>query len=62
MEIYQLVKPLGIAAYALFGLTFFIGLLRKYIPLKKKMVLHKWLAVTAVTCATLHFILVIKYY
>ena len=60
MEISELIKPLGIVTYVFVILTFLAGLLRA--KLKLKLALHKALAWTAVTLASLHGLLVIIYF
>lgn len=53
MQIYELIKPLGIAAYLLMFITALSGVLRW------KLKYHKLLAYTAVILATIHVIIII---
>ena len=61
MEWYLLIKPLGIIAYVLFALTLLIGLFMRYIKIKYKFKIHKWIGITALFIATIHFILILIY-
>lgn len=53
MNLYVLIKPLGIVSYSLMALAALTGLFRF------KMKWHKWLGLSALILATLHFIIVI---
>ena len=61
MELYKLIKPMGMAAYTVFLITILIGLFMKKIKLKNKFKLHKFFALTGLLLATIHFILIILY-
>ena len=61
MEWYLLIKPLGIITYCLLALTLLLGLFMKHIKIKYKFKIHKWLGITALVVATIHFSLVIIY-
>lgn len=61
MEWYTLIKPIGIFTYSLVFINVSIGLLMKKIKLKSKLKIHKWIGISALLAATLHFILVFIY-
>ena len=61
MEWYLLIRPLGIITYTLLALTLLLGLFMKHIKIKYKLKIHKWLGITALVIATIHFSLVIIY-
>jgi hypothetical protein len=61
VEWYLLIKPLGIIAYSLFALTLLIGLFMKHIKIKYKFKIHKWLGISALVIASIHFTLVLIY-
>jgi hypothetical protein len=61
MELYLLIKPIGIITYTLLSLTVLIGLFKKRIKFKAKFLIHKWLGISALVMATFHFALIIIY-
>ncbi len=61
MEWYTLIKPIGIFTYFLVFINVSLGLFMKKIKFKNKLIIHKWIGISALLTATLHFILVFVY-
>jgi len=56
MELHDILKPLGILAYLMVGITFLFGIKRWNFKV------HRWLAIITVIMATAHGILVAWYF
>lgn len=59
MEVYQFIKPLGIATYSMIFITILSGLFRKSFPYKKWIKFHLIFAITSLTLATIHVLIII---
>jgi hypothetical protein len=60
MKIYELLAPLGVAAYVALAAAFLTGFLKFKFHVKWiKMKWHLWAAVLAIILASLHFLVVV---
>jgi len=59
MFLYDLVLPIGIAAYSFLFITILLGLIKKIIKPKLRLRLHKIGAIITISLATIHAAIII---